>query len=128
MIDAIVDRCRLCPITVIFVSTVLAAAPNKDRAYYIGWKYLSETIIERILQTHNGVRFCVLLPGRLVNKRTLTQPRSLLYTTYRALARAVIEKARAPRTQRQVIGWDAHALMIVRGARLLVNGALGRSA
>jgi len=127
-ITAIIDQCRHCCVTVIFVSTALTAAPNKDKAYYVGWKYLSEAILSDILARHNGVRFSVLLPGRLVKKRTVTQPWSLLHTSYDALARVVIETARAPKARRQLVGLDARALMMIRGARLLVSGTLGCSA
>ena len=127
-IAAVIDRCQHCCVTVIFVSTALAAAPNRDRAYYVGWKYLSESLLKDILAKHNGVRFCVLLPGRLVEKRTVTQPSSLLYTSYDALARVVIETAKAPKARRQLVGLDARALMMIRGVRLLVDSLLGRPA
>jgi hypothetical protein len=127
-IAAILENCRSCPVTVIFVSTALAAAPNNGRAYYVGWKYLSEALLAEILAKHNSVRFCVLLPGRLVGKKTLTRPLSLLHTSYSALARVIFTTARAPKTQRRVVGLDARILMMVRGVRLLINGVLGCSA
>jgi hypothetical protein len=127
-VTKILDRCRPCPVTLIFVSTALAAVPNKKRSYYVGWKYLAEAVLEKALEGHQGGHFCVLLPGRLASKRTLVRPLSLLHTTYSRLARIIIETARAPRTQRQIVGLDARALMLVGAVRLLVNGVLGRSA
>jgi NADP-dependent 3-hydroxy acid dehydrogenase YdfG len=127
-IAAVIDKCRRFPVTLIFVSTALAAAPNKDRAYYAGWKYLSEAILKDLAATHNDVRLCVLLPGRLVERRTLAQPSSLVHTSYDALARVIIKTAKAPKVRRQVVGLDARALMVIRGIRLLAGGTLGGSA
>jgi len=127
-IAAVIDRCRHCRVTLIFVSTALAAAPGENRAYYVGWKYLSEAILKNLVATHDGARFRVLLPGRLVERRTLTQPSSLLHTSYDALARVIVKTARAPKARRRVVGLDARALMMVRGIRLLLSGTLGGSA
>ena len=127
-VAAILENCQPCPVTVIFVSTALAAAPTRGRTYYVGWKYLSETLLEEVLAKHNSVRFCVLLPGRLVAQKTLTQPLSLLHTSYAALARVIFTTARAPKTHRRIVGWDARALMMIRGARFLIDGVLGCSA
>jgi len=126
-IAAVLEKCRPCPVTVLFVSTALAAAPTRGRTYYVGWKYLSETLLEEALARHKSVRFCVLLPGRLVARKTLTRPLSLLHTSYAALARVIFTTARAPKTQRRVVGWDARALMMIRGVRLLIDGVLGCS-
>jgi hypothetical protein len=126
-ITNLIKQCRARTINVILVSTVLAAAPSRNRAYYVGWKYLSEMIVESVIAKHRDVRFCVLLPGRLVERRTLAQPLSLLHTSYAALTHTIIETARIPKTRRQVIGLDARALMMIRGLRLMVDGVLGRS-
>lgn len=122
------DQCQQGPVTLIFVSTALAAVPNRKQSYYVAWKCLAEALIERIGQERHRVRFCVLLPGRLVRKRTLSRPLSLLHTTYGRLTRIIIEAASAPKTQRRIIGPDARALMLVEAVRLMVNGGLGRSA
>jgi hypothetical protein len=112
LIRRIVDASAHVPIHVLFVSSVLALAPRKQRRYYAGWKSVIESELISILADHPRATLSVLYPGRLVDRRTAGQPATLLHTTYDSLAER-LATLRPGSRHRLVVGSDAR-IWIVR--------------
>jgi len=90
---------------VIFVSTVLALAPSRDRYYYAGWKRVLEDKLLWLTESQQRTRLSVIYPGRLVGRETTRRLR-YVHTTYEALAGLMCSVSTGgPR--RAVVGLDA---------------------
>ena len=114
------------PIHAVFVSSVVALGTPRRRAYYGGWKGVSEGAIGALLRDHPRPRFSVIFPGRLVEERSLRRPDSLLATPYEHLARTILEVIEGDRTQSRVMGPDARLWLLARTLELGVAAISGR--
>ena len=106
------------PIHVVFVSSVLALSPQPRRAYYAGWKNILCATATHLVQHHPHGVFSAFYPGRLIERRDCARPTSLLYTSYRRLARELIDAVRLGTPRRRVVGLDARLWL---AARMLAN-------
>ena len=104
---------------VVFVSTVLALSPRRERQYYAGWKCIAEYELVRRFRANPAVRVSVVYPGRITEERSLRAPKSMIYTPYDALAARLDRLGREGGEFRQVVGADARAWLAVRGIRTM---------
>lgn len=114
------------PVHAIFVSSVVALGPPRRRAYYGGWKSLSEGAIGALLRGCPHARFSVFFPGRLVDKRSLGQLDSLLATRYEHLAKIILEVIRDGRARNRLVGMDARLWLLARMGALGATALCGR--
>ncbi len=126
VLEALLQTQRAAEIRVVLVSSVLALAPGRAQAYYAGWKCTVEGALSALLASHPRARLCVLYPGRLVERRSLAEPASALYTTYAALARTVVRCLRADNARRRIVGADARLWLAARGVASTSAALLGR--
>jgi len=120
-------RTDVSALNVLLVSSVLALAPPRHRAEYGGAKNMAESSVERALERHPGATFAVLHPGRLVERKSLARPASLLATTYGDLAQRILDWIERPRPVDAVVGADARAWLVHRALALGVHALLPSS-
>ena len=111
---------------VVFVSSVLALSPRGARAYYAGAKGLAEGALAALVAAHPGARLSVLYPGRLIEARSAGRPASFLYTTYAAMADAIVRELRRGRGGRRIVGADARLWLAARGVASFASALRGR--
>jgi hypothetical protein len=102
------------PIHVIYVSSVLALSP-RGTAHYAGWKNVVLGTLAGLIAATPNARLSVLYPGRLIKKRLLGQPASLVSTLHEHLAARIGRIASSGKSTRRVIGIDAHLWLLARG-------------
>ena len=103
---------------VVLVSTAVALAPPRDRAYYAAFKNLSEAATAFLLCSVPAARLSVVYPGQLAERRRWTGLRALLATPYAALAQRLIRVARKGGPASCVVGLDARLWLLSRAAGL----------
>jgi hypothetical protein len=111
---------------IVFVSTVLALSPRRERQYYAGWKCVAEYELVRRFQQVPRVTVSVVYPGRITEERTARSPKSALYTPYSALARRIIAIGSDPTAVRQVVGADARAWLAARGLKTMSGAVMSQ--
>lgn len=111
---------------VVFVSTVLALSPRRERQYYAGWKCIAEYELVRRFRANPAVRVSVVYPGRITEERSLRAPKSMIYTPYDVLAARLDRLGRDAGETRQVVGADARAWLAVRGIRTISSVFVGQ--
>lgn len=110
---------------VVLVSTVIALAPGEDRRYYGGWKGLVEQELRELLAQRSApADLSVLYPGRLMDDHERRRPWHRAHTSYTRLADIVERAAQRPGTSR-VVGLDARAWLLARGASLTLRSFSG---
>ena len=110
----------------IFVSSVVALGPPRRRAYYGGWKSVSEGAIGALLREHPQARYSVFFPGRLVERRSLRRPDSLLATPYKHLAKMILRVIHDGRVRNRLVGADARLWLLARMGVLGTAAVCGR--
>jgi hypothetical protein len=98
------------PVHIVFVSSVLALSPRRQRAGYAGWKNTIEAALAALAARHGRARLSVVYPGRLVES---SHP--LLATPYVGLARRLLGMLEAAEPRRLIIGRDARTWLGGRG-------------
>lgn len=111
---------------VVFVSSVLALAPDRGREYYGGWKSVIMGVLSQLLQDYPKAWFSVLFPGRLVERRSLTLPLSILYTSYSTVARILLKTLTSNAPRHAIVGLDARLWLIKRGIEMWWSAATAR--
>ena len=119
LVERLVDASRGVPVHVLFVSSVLALAPRKQRRYYAGWKSVVESEMIRILALHPRATLSVVYPGRLIDGEGAGLPAKLLHTTYGTLAE-LLANLHPGNRNRLLVGTDARA-WIVRHRRFVIS-------
>ena len=114
------------PVHGIFVSSVVALGTPRRRAYYGGWKSVSEGAIEALLRDHPQPRFSVFFPGRLVEERSLRRLDSLLATPYGHLAKMILGVIHDGRARNRLVGTDARLWLLARMCALGAVAISGR--
>ena len=103
---------------VVLVSTVVALAPSRDRAYYAGFKNLAEVAVADAFRGLAWARLSVVHPGHL----SASPPASLagrLATPYAALARLLLKMSGSSTASSRVVGLDARLWLFTRMLFLL---------
>lgn len=109
---------------VVLVSTVIALAPGADRRHYGGWKGVVEQELGVLVDRHPHARMSVLYPGRLLDRADRTRPWHRMHTTYDRLA-ALVERAADGPGSTRVVGLDARAWLLARGASVAASALSG---
>jgi hypothetical protein len=121
-IARILGRARDQPVHVVFVSTVLAITrPRPERVWYAGWKQKMEAELQQLTAACRNGQMSVVYPGRLVTRRNLRAPASLLATSYAGAARVIERIGTAPHGVRRILGIDARLLVGLRAVRTLID-------
>jgi len=114
------------PHHLIVVSSALALAPRTERRFYTGWKNLIEGMSVRYARESPGARLSVVYPGRLIQRRSLLRPASLLHTPYSTLAARLARAAAGGRSSpRRIVGIDARLLLAARAVRAALAACSG---
>jgi hypothetical protein len=114
VVSGILQSNRDADVHVLFISSVLALAPRRDRHYYAGFKCLNEGALNAMIQDHENARLSVLYPGRCVDRKPSYPSPSRLYTTYQALAEKMLSVLSSGE-RRAIIGIDARLWLALRG-------------
>lgn len=125
VVSELLSRYPGVPMRVVFVSSVLALAPQQDRRYYGGWKSLLEATLGAMIEGRVGSSLCVVYPGRCVDRRSWSSPKSFLCTSYATLARCVVA-ALERETGAVITGVDARLWLAQRGLRHAWTALRGR--
>ena len=108
-------------IRLVFVSSVLALAPRRQRSYYVGWKCLSEAVIRDLDVKQEGLFLSVVYPGRLVGEKNVMSPFSFFHTTYERFAQRLTRIADTWTGSREIVGLDARLFLILRAFSLFMR-------
>jgi hypothetical protein len=110
----------------LLISTVLALCPRPGREYYAGWKNVVEGLVRQAVEPRREAGLSVFYPGRLVERKTLATPASMLQTSYRELAEEVVSDVRQNRSRRAVLGVDSRLWLTLRCLGLGWSAVTGR--
>ena len=124
---SILARCAPYGAHIVFVSSILALCPRRARAYYAGWKNVTETALLALGGQRDGLVFSVLYPGRLVDEEAGILPRCI-HTPYRRLAKRMLAVAETGVSCRRLAGIDARLLLMARGLGFGLTALRGRLA
>lgn len=103
---------------VVLVSTVIALAPPRDRAYYAAFKNLAESVLAASLRKTTGAMLSVVYPGRLTERRGRFGTSGVFATPYAELAEKLLSVVGAQVPVSRVIGLDARLWLLVRSIGL----------
>ena len=118
----IVLACRDSDLRMLLVSSVIAMAPPRRRAYYGGQRSVAEGISAALLRTHPRAGLSVIFAGRLAESRS--GPLSLWSTSYADLARIMAVDLERGRPVDRIVGLDARLWLLKRSAILALKAAL----
>jgi hypothetical protein len=125
LIQRVLDSAPGAEAHVVLVSTVIALAPGDDRRYYGGWKNLVEEELRELLAQRTApAQLSVLYPGRLMSEDERRRPWHRMHTSYTRLADIAEQAGQRPATSR-VVGLDARAWLLARGASLSLRSISG---
>lgn len=125
LVQQVLDSAPGASARVVLVSTVIALAPGDDRRYYGGWKCLVEEELRELLARRSTpAELSVLYPGRLMGDDERRRPWHRLHTTYTRLSDIVEQAGRRPASSR-VVGLDARAWLVARGASVSLRSISG---
>lgn len=125
LVRQLLDAAPTAAVHAVLVSTVIALAPGDDRRYYGGWKCLVEQQLRELLADRPAAaELSVAYPGRLMAHSERRRPWHRAHTTYPRLAELVEELGRRPGVSR-VVGLDARAWLVARGASLVIRSLSG---
>lgn len=113
------------PLRVVLVSSVVALAPARARASYGGWKSVLEGAVASIVAASPQGSLAVVYPGRLVERREVSRPGTLLASRYQNLAAWLLRAALRDDDLRATHGWDARLWLAARGGALALQGLRG---
>lgn len=102
------------PTHVLLVSSVLALSP-RGTAYYGGWKNVVEGALQSLVSETAGARLSVLYPGRLIERRQMDRPLTLLSSSFAQITSEIVRVALGPVATRRVLGIDAYLWLLLRG-------------
>jgi hypothetical protein len=114
VVSSILSDHRRADVHVLFISSVLALAPRRDRHYYAGFKCLSEGALSAMIRERENATLSVLYPGRCVERKPSYPGLKHLYTTYGALAEKMLSVLESGE-RRAIIGMDARLWLALRG-------------
>jgi hypothetical protein len=114
------------PLRLVFISSVLALCPSRGREYYAGWKNVLAGLVQALSAERDAIEVSVFYPGRLVDRKSVTQPKSLLHTSYAELAERVVAQVQESGPQERVIGLDARLWLTLRSGLLVWSALSGR--
>lgn len=124
-LQRIIHHYQACRMKVVLISSVLALVASSSRATYGGWKLFLEGVVSQSVRLCKESSLSVVYPGRLVEKKRLTEPLSVCYTGYRRLASKLLGLARWPVNSRTIIGLDARLWVCAKRALALASALLG---
>lgn len=105
----------------VLVSSVVALAPPRDRAYYATHKNLAESATALLLRSLPSARLSVIYPGHLVERRTWATVEGLLASPYSSLAKELVTIARSGKQVMRVYGIDARLWLLARISSLALT-------
>lgn len=129
-LDRILEGCDEASAHVLFVSSVISLAAPSERRYYAGWKNVIGAALASIVERHPRACLSVVYPGRVVDAATGWAPVSLLHTSYRRLAAAIIRMIQSPSPASAIVGADARLWLLAQGLGALrpaLTGRVGRA-
>ena len=104
---------------VVLVSTVVALAPSRDRAYYSGFKNLAEVAVADAFRGLAWARLSVVHPGHPSASSSSASLTGRLATPYAALARLLLKMSGSSTASSRVVGLDARLWLFTRMLFLL---------
>lgn len=113
------------PLRIVMVSSVVALAPPRARTTYGGWKSLLEGAVESAARDAPRTSLAVIYPGRLVERRQIRRPGSLVATSYLNLATMLMGATTRDDDTREIHGVDARLWLAARGSALALQAARG---
>jgi hypothetical protein len=125
-IQIVIRRYEAATLKVLLISSVLALVNAPSRATYSGWKLFLEGTVAQSLRATGNSSLSVVYPGRLVEKKRLTEPLSLCYTGYQRLADTLLGLARRPGNSRAIIGIDSRLWLCAKRVIALLAVFTGR--
>ncbi len=125
-IENIINFYRNADLNFILISSVLALSPNRNRSAYAGWKLYLEGTISQHLQQCSSSRLQILYPGRLIGKKTFTNPPSICYSTFDFVAACISIADSQVQSSRRLIGLDARIWLLINRVLALLKYLVGR--
>jgi hypothetical protein len=125
-LEAILRKYSNVPLHLLLMSSVLALCPRQGREYYAGWKNVVEGLLRQAVGPRRSACLSVFYPGRLVETKTLGNPASLFYTSYRELAEELVSGLRQNRSRSAVVGLDARLWLALACFGLSSSALTGR--